>query len=120
MSFVLRIVLVLAAFGMVAFVLLNIRRSKLRIEDGLFWVVLSLGILILSVCPQIASFFSRLMGFQAPVNLVFLLFIFVLLVKCFLMSIKASQLETKLNELTEQIGVDRLDHYERKGPGQSG
>jgi len=34
-------------------------------------------------------------------------------VKCFTMSRHTSQLETKIKELTQQIAVDRLDHYER-------
>ena len=114
MSIPLRIALFIASLGMVAFVLLGIRRSKLRIEDALFWAALSLVILLLSIFPQIAFVLSRALGFQAPVNFVFLLFIFVLLLKCFLMSIHASQLETKIRELTEQIGVDRLDRYERR------
>lgn len=114
MTGVLRIILIFAAVAMLAYIVLSIRRSKLRIEDSVFWVLLSLLILILSIFPGIASSLSSAMGFQAPVNFVYLFFIFVLLVKSFHTSIKNSQLETKVRELTEQIGVDRLDHYERK------
>lgn len=115
MSFALRIVLVVAAFCLLLFVVLNVRKSKMRIEDAVFWVLLSALILLLSIFPQIASWVSHLLGFQAPINLVYLFFIFILLVKCFTMSRQLSEQETKMKELTQQIALDKLDHYERAG-----
>lgn len=116
MSIALRIVLIVAAVALAAFMFRSIRKSKLRIEDSIFWIFLTLLILILAIFPQIASFFSGVMGFQAPVNLIFLFFFFVLLMKCYFMSRHISQLETKIRELSEQIALDRLDHYERTTP----
>ena len=107
MPFALRIVLVVGAVGLLAFVLYNIRKSKLRIEDSLFWFILSALILVIAVFPGVVSACSRLLMFQAPVNFVFLAFIAVLLVKCFTMSIRISQLQTKLEELTQRIALDR-------------
>ncbi|MBE6471214.1 MAG: DUF2304 domain-containing protein [Coriobacteriaceae bacterium] len=113
MSLGIRIVLLLGALAMTVFVLRSIKKSKMRIEDALFWIFLSLFILLLSIFPAIAVIPAGWFGFQAPVNFVFLLFIAILLVKCFTMSRHTSQLETKIKELTQQIAVDRLDHYER-------
>ena len=113
MSGILRIVLVVAAIAMVVFVALNVRKSKVRFEDTLPWLGLSLLILLISLAPWIMSALSRVMGFQSPVNLVFLFFIAVLLVVCFRMSLHISELEIKLKELTQQVAVDRLDHHER-------
>ena len=114
MSVALRIVLVVAAVIMVVALLLFIRKSKMRIEDSIFWIVLAFVVLVLSIFPQLASQLAYLLGFQAPVNFVFLFFIVVLLVKCFFMSQRASELEVRVRELTQQIAVDKLEHYERK------
>ncbi len=113
MSGILRIVLIVASVAMVVFVALGVRKSKVRFEDTLPWLGLSLLILIISLAPWIMSGLSRLMGFQSPVNLVFLFFIAVLLVICFRMSLHISELEIKLKELSQQVAVDRLDHHER-------
>ena len=113
MALGIRIILFMGALALFAFVLRSIRKSKMRIEDALFWILLSALILILSVFPGIAAEPAAWFGFQAPVNFVFLFFITVLLVKCFTMSRHTSQLETKIKELSQQIAVDRLDHYER-------
>lgn len=63
---------------------------------------------------QIATALSDAIGFIAPVNFIFLFFIFVLLLKSFHSSLQVSQLNTRVKELSQQIAIDRLDHFERK------
>ena len=109
MSLAIRIALIVCAIGLLVFVLYNIRKSKLRIEDSLFWFLLSAVILILAIIPGIASSCSQFFKFQAPVNFVFLAFIAILLVKCFMMSIRISQLETKLEELVQKVAICEND-----------
>ena len=118
-TFALRIVLICAAVFVFIFVILNVRKSRMRIEDSLFWVAMSLLILFLSIFPQVGTLFSELLGFYAPVNFVFLFFIFVLFAKCFAMSRHASQLESKIKELAQQIAIDNLEHYERAHASRS-
>ena len=47
------------------------------------------------------------MGFQAPMSMVLLAIIFVLIVKTFFMTIQISQLENKIDALTQQIAINR-------------
>ena len=109
MSGAIRIALIVCAVGLLVFVLFNIRKSKLRIEDSLFWFVLSALILVLALFPGIASACSQFFKFQAPVNFVFLAFIAILLVKCFTMSIRVSHLETKLEEFAQKVAISQKD-----------
>lgn len=114
MSIAIQLVLIIVSLMLLLFVLSSIKKSKMRIEDSLFWIFLVMLIFVLSIFPQIATAISDLLGFQAPINFVFLFFIFVLLLKSFSTSKHASELENKVKELSQQIAVDRLDHYERK------
>lgn len=114
MSLALRIILILAAVGLMVFMLHSIKKSKMSIEDAMFWVVFSLLIVIISIFPQIPTTLSDAIGFQSPVNLVFLFFIFILIVRDFLSNRRISQLENRVKELSQQISIDRLDHYERR------
>lgn len=113
MSFALRIALIVAALGSVIFLLYSIKKSKMRIEDSLFWVFFSFLILLLSIFPDIASVCSGILGFQAPVNFIFLFFIFILVVRDFFANRRISQLENRVKELAQQVAIDRLNHYER-------
>lgn len=113
MGLPIRICLICAAILLVVFVVHSVRKDKMRIEDTLFWAFLSTLILILSIVPQIASGISEALGFQAPVNFVFLFFIAVLIAKCFSLSREVSNTQARMKELTQAIAIDRLDHHER-------
>ena len=110
----LRVILLIAAIGLVVFLLHSIKKSKMSIEDALFWMGFSFLILLMSICPEIPSFLSDAIGFMSPVNFVFLFFIFVLIIRDFLSNRRISQLENRVKELTQQIALDRLDHYQRR------
>lgn len=110
----LRVILLIAAIGLVVFLLHSIKKSKMSIEDALFWMGFSFLILLMSIFPEIPSFLSDTIGFMSPVNFVFLFFIFVLVIRDFLSNRRISQLENRVKELTQQIALDRLDHYQRR------
>ena len=110
----LRVILLIAAIGLVVFLFHSIKKSKMSIEDALFWMGFSFLILLMSIFPEIPSFLSDTIGFMSPVNFVFLFFIFVLIIRDFLSNRRISQLENRVKELTQQIALDRLDHYQRR------
>lgn len=110
----LRVILLIAAIGLVVFLLHSIKKSRMSIEDALFWMGFSFLILLMSIFPEIPSFLSDTIGFMSPVNFVFLFFIFVLIIRDFLSNRRISQLENRVKELTQQIALDRLDHYQRR------
>ena len=88
------------------FVMRLIRKSAVRIEDTFFWIFFSLIIIILAVFPRIPYKLSALLGFQSPINLVYLVIIFVLIVNQFLMSLKISKLTIKQKELVQAIAIN--------------
>ena len=54
MSLALRILLMIFSVGFVYFVLKRIHKDQLRIQDSIFWILLSVLVLILAFFPQIA------------------------------------------------------------------
>ena len=105
MSLVLRIVLIVVAILSFVFVLRKIRKAQVRIEDILFWLVVSLGVLILGIFPKIAFWFSNILGIMSPTNFVFLVFIFVLLFKVFILTVQVSQLQEKIKDLAQNVAI---------------
>ena len=61
--------------------------------------------IVLSIFPDIAVFFSDYMGFQAPVNFIFIIMIFLLFIRCFLLSVRVSQMEDKVRTLVEELAI---------------
>lgn len=105
MSLVLRIVLIIVAVLSCLFVLRKIRKAQMRIEDTLFWLVISFGILILGIFPQIAYWLSDAIGIMSPVNFVFLVFVFLLLFKVFILTVQVSQQQEKIKNLIQHIAI---------------
>jgi len=102
---------------MITAVVLKIRKSKFRINDGIFWFLLSILFLAMSIFPQAAMWLSGVIGVESPANLVFLGILSLLLIKNFLLSIKISQLESNLMKLTQRVVVEEKGDRE-KGEGR--
>lgn len=108
MSFIFRIVLIVISVFTLCSIVKRVRNAKVKIENSIFWIGFSMLLLIVSIFPQIASFAADLLGIYSVVNFVFLFVIFVLLMHQFSDSIKISQLEDKIKDLTQEIAVREL------------
>ena len=103
-----RIVLIAASLLTLAGIVRKVRNAKVDIENSIFWIGFSALLLILSIFPKIAEFIADLLGIYSTVNFIFLFVIFVLLVHQFTNSIRISQLENRVKELTQEIAVREL------------
>lgn len=120
MTGMLRICLIAASVLTMLVIMHKIRRSKVRIDDSIYWVLFSMVLIVFSVFPQVAYWMSDLVGTYSPSNFIFTLVIFLLLVKIFSMTIRISQLETKLQELVQKIALDEVKAKEVQKNGQNG
>lgn len=112
MTIELRIVLIVVSLLTFVFIAKSIRNSKVKLEDSIFWVCFAAVIFIISLFPQVFYWLSNLAGTYAPVNFVFLFFIFVLLVQSFNLSMRISQADTKIKELTQQLAIEKFERYQ--------
>lgn len=75
------------------------------------WILFSGVLFVLSVFPGIFDFLAELAGVYSTVNFVFLFFIFVLLILCFSLNMKVSQMDTKIKELTQLLAIEKFERY---------
>lgn len=101
MSMILKVLLIVFSILTGFTVMHRIRKAKMQIDDAVFWVVFSLGLIVLAVFPNLVYILTDITGMQSPANLLFLVIIFVLIVKIFSMSVKISILESKLSKLVQ-------------------
>ena len=116
MTPVFRVILIVVSLFTTYYILKRIRQSKLQIEYAIFWILFSGVLIVFSLFPWLVSLFTRMIGMQLPVNFIFLLFIFVLMVKLFFMTIELSTLENKVKDLTQELALEekaRADEQKR-------
>ena len=105
MTITLRALLVVAALITVIWILRQIRKFKVKMEDAIFWMFFAAVLLILAIVPELSFKLSELLGFMAPINLVFIVIIFLLVEKIFTLSIIVSQLEEKIGILSAEVAL---------------
>lgn len=115
MNWELRFLLITVSVAATIGVIGRIRRAKMQIEDAVFWVLFSLLLILLAVCPPLLYFFTGLLGMQSPANLLFLVIIALLLAKVFSLSVRLSILEEKLMTLSQNEALTELEEKEAGG-----
>ncbi len=105
MNTVFRILLIVIALCSFWFVIHQIRKAQLQIPDSISWMGFALICVIIAVFPQIAIGLANLLGVQSPVNLVYLVIIGLLILRVFRLSLKISQLDTKVKSLSQRIAI---------------
>ncbi len=105
MSTTLRALLIFASVLTVIWILRQIRKFKVKMEDAIFWMFFAAVLLILAIVPELSFKLSELLGFMAPINLVFIVIIFLLVEKIFTLSIIVSQLEEKIGILSAEVAL---------------
>ena len=105
MTITLRALLVVAALITVIWILRQIRKFKVKMEDAIFWIFCAAILLILAIFPEICFELSKQLGFMSPSNLVFVIIIFLLVEKIFTLSLIVSQLEEKISILSAEVAL---------------
>lgn len=110
----LRIVLIAISFATFFYLLTRVRKSQIKIEDSIFWIIMPIVLVIISIFPGITEWAAKLIGIIAPVNFVFLSIIFILIIKVFSLSIRLSQTENKLQTLIQKIAITNYNKEKSK------
>lgn len=116
MSLQVQILLIIGSVLFFLFLVRNIKKSKLSIEMAVIWVLWGIGIIVISIFPQLVYKLTRMIGIQAPINTIFLIMIFLLYTLTFFLYIKISVLENKTKSAIQEIALLRkeLEDYAGK------
>lgn len=107
----------LAGSIIVLFVVLRfVIKNKMNIRFAIIWVVWALAMIIISIFPGIIYSLSNLLGFEKPVNAIFLLMIFLLYCLSFYLFVSISKHNEEILNLNYEIAAlkKRVDELENK------
>lgn len=105
MTLILRLLLLICAVFFLLYVANKLHRSSIKITDMIFWVVLSILFIIMGTVPTWFITLSGFFGFESPVNFIFLVVIFLLLWKMFILSIQLSRTSEMLKDEIESAAI---------------
>ncbi len=119
LSWPLRILLFLGSVVVFTIISQCIRKRRIQLKDGIFWVAFGFLLILVSVFPVLAIWASSILGIQSPSNCVFLILIFLLGCHQFFLTIRISRLEIKNNQLVQNIAIyrkleDEEKHHEKE------
>lgn len=105
MSITLRIILIVSSFVAFFLCVTKIKKSQLKVENSVTWMLGSIVLILISVFPNIIVWLSSKLGFAAPVNFIFLVMIAFLLMQVFMDNIHITSLNEKIKDLDHYIAL---------------
>lgn len=105
MSLTLQIFLIVSSILSILYAMRKIRKAQLNIDDSIYWIVISILLLLMSIFPDTVEWAAKLFGFMGVVNFVFFFMIFAVIIKLFQVSIDLSISKHRLNLLIQKIAL---------------
>ncbi len=99
----------LFAASMLIIVMVMLLRRDLREKYAVLWLVIGLGLLILSSFPVLLTNLTRLLGVKVPSNLIFAMSIVLLVGVCLHLSWELSRAEDEIRRVAEETALLRAD-----------
>lgn len=111
-----RIILFIASVCFLIIVLRFIRRQHLSVSHSLLWLVLGIAGIAAALIPSWVFALSGLLGFELPVNLIFFVCIFFLIVAVLSISMVASSQADMIRGLVQDVSLltQRVEMLERR------
>ena len=116
MSTAMRVLLIVGSVMTAIYVLRRVRKSRMRTEDSVFWLVFSLILVLMGLLPDLVTRLASQIGVMSAANLVFLIVIFLLIIKLFLMDQRISALHRQMTETAQTVAIQgEKDKAEKDG-----
>ena len=109
----LRCFLILVSFLILLYVIRRIKKAAFDISDSLFWLIISVLLIVLAIFPGIALWASGLLGIESPANFIFLCGIIILFIRTIMQDQKICTLRKKLTTFAQYVALDNEEVDDR-------
>lgn len=82
-----------------------IRKEKLQLNYSIIWLFLGISFILLSLFPQILYSISNLLNIKEPVNALFLIIVFFLILILFSFTVIISKMKKQILSLSQEVGM---------------
>lgn len=92
-----------------------IKRNKLELKYALSWLFLELGILIITLIPNLLNVISKVLGIYNEINMLFfLVFVFIILV-IFSLTMSLSRNSERVRKMAQEIALNSYYNNKKNG-----
>lgn len=109
-SLKLQVLLVLISLISLVLLINMIVKYKLELKYSLLWILFNIITIVFATFPSIPEVLSVWLGFEKPVNAVFLFGILISLIIIFSLTITISNTQNKLKQLSQELGINKLQY----------
>lgn len=109
MTLTLRILLIVGSLISFLLCVKKIKQAKLKVENSIVWFLGSILLILMSIFSGGVEWISAKLGFEAPVNFVFVVIIAFLLIEEYLSNIKITELNEKIKNLNHYIALEEFE-----------
>jgi hypothetical protein len=114
MNSILQGILIIASIGFFVFIIRMLKSKKLEFKYSIVWIILSFSFIVLSIFPKIIRYVADILHIIEPVNAVYLIIIFFLLVIVFTLTVALSRNSNRVKALTQEMGILKLEMKKNK------
>lgn len=114
MDIKLQLFFILASVLTFWFIIRQIRKQGLNIQDSIIWILWAMLLLLFSFFPGIPGWISKGLGFMSMSNFILCLFIFFLYIVVFLQMLQISKLKEKQTELIQKLSIMNNEYEKRE------
>lgn len=92
-----------------------IKKNKLKLKYALSWLFLELGILIITLIPNLLNVISKVLGIYNEINMLFFLgFVFIILV-IFSLTMSLSRNSERVRKMAQEIALNSYANNKKNG-----
>ena len=103
---------IITSLVLLGYIIDLVRRRKLREEYSWLWIIIGVGIFVLSIWVDLLRWLTDLIGAVVPVSTLFIFGILFLVVTNVYLSMKISTLTDQVKKQAQKLAI--LDHYIRE------
>jgi len=111
----LQYILIVSTILFAIFIIYKTGKKKLNYRLTILWLCFSLFIVCLAIFPQIIMLLAKILHIETAVNALYLMFIFLLIIVLFYVSIEISKLQNKIIVLIQENALLNKKIQESKG-----
>lgn len=105
----LQVIMISCSLMFLLYIIFMIRSKRIELKYSLIWMLTALSLILLSIFPFILELFSGILNIIEPVNTLFLVVVFLIILIAFSLTIAISRSSLRIKAIAQELGILKLE-----------